>query len=318
MGSGLFLTPVGEVQERFISEPQIRRVMGEAAKAEAAKNDMATKIAKAVSVQIKEIGVAKRKAIKAEVDWEPQWEAFVKRIDPYEKDFRKKMALYAKDMGARAQDRLEAVMGDDVKKKYNVEDLLDPKEEVASIIQLLTPIYEAILKEEGTSAAELIGAAFDDQDKRMRDALDRSIKLMAQKYNEETLKLLRDALDEGIREDATMFDLRDRVAQVEEFSGSTRAFRVANTETYRTGNFATREAYKQSGVVKKVKWYTAKDEMVCPNCGPLHGETVGIEENFFDKGDTAPVGLKLDYSDTENPPLHPNCRCYIRPEDFDN
>jgi hypothetical protein len=52
----------------------------------------------------------------------------------------------------------------------------------------------------------------------------------------------------------------------------------------------------------------------------MNGKTVGIEENWFEKGDsyTGKEGGKMDidYSDIENPPLHPGCRCYIRPEEI--
>ena len=48
-------------------------------------------------------------------------------------------------------------------------------------------------------------------------------------------------------------------------------------------------------------WITAKDEKVCPVCGPLHGRKVGINEQF-----------KTKEGDFWSPGLHPNCRCETR------
>jgi Phage Mu protein F like protein len=48
-------------------------------------------------------------------------------------------------------------------------------------------------------------------------------------------------------------------------------------------------------------WITAKDEKVCPVCGPLHGMKVGINEQF-----------KTKEGSFWSPGLHPNCRCVVR------
>jgi Phage Mu protein F like protein len=48
-------------------------------------------------------------------------------------------------------------------------------------------------------------------------------------------------------------------------------------------------------------WITARDERVCPVCGPLHGKRVGINEQF-----------KTAQGEFWTPGLHPNCRCQLR------
>lgn len=45
-------------------------------------------------------------------------------------------------------------------------------------------------------------------------------------------------------------------------------------------------------------WRTQEDEKVCQTCGPLHGVSAGINEQF-------PGGFNA-------PPAHSNCRCYSR------
>ena len=316
MGSSLY-TPVGSSDpSKSLAKPTyIRRYMSKAEKIDNAKDEVADEITKAVIGLLKEESVARKKSVKESDTWQPQWEAFVKRVAPHEGEFKKKMATYAKGMGERAQDALNAGM-----KAVKPGQILDRDFEISAIIKIAGPVYEAILKEEGKSAADLIGEAFDAADENIRKALDKSIALMADSYTEETMKLLREQLEEGLANDENQDELADRIRDVETLSEGMRAERVAKTESFRTANFATREAWKQSGVVADVKWYTAEDEMVCEFCGPMNGKTVAIDEGFFDKNETiegADGGtLTTDYAAVENPPLHPNCRCYIRPENI--
>jgi len=78
-----------------------------------------------------------------------------------------------------------------------------------------------------------------------------------------------------------------------------RARTIAVTETTRAFAEGNTIAWKESGVVKKRRWNTSVDEMVCPICGPLHNVVVGIDGTF-------PGGH-------QNPPAHPRCRCWITP-----
>jgi hypothetical protein len=48
-------------------------------------------------------------------------------------------------------------------------------------------------------------------------------------------------------------------------------------------------------------WITARDERVCPVCGPLHGKKVPVSEQFVTKDGSF-----------WTPGLHPNCRCKVR------
>ena len=115
-------------------------------------------------------------------------------------------------------------------------------------------------------------------------------------------------------------ELADVVNGIYDYSDEVRAATVARTETFRVANYSTQEAWRQSGIVKSQKWYTAADELVCPYCAPMQGKVISIDGNFFQKGDTVTGSdgstISMDYSDVGAPPLHANCRCYIRPEDI--
>lgn len=86
-------------------------------------------------------------------------------------------------------------------------------------------------------------------------------------------------------------------AALETMFGPVRAEMIASTEVTRAYAEGNRAAWKASGVVDGQKWYTARDELVCPTCGPLHGSTSPINDDFGGQG----------------PPAHPRCRCFTQP-----
>jgi len=332
MGSSL-LVPVGEVPEsKGASAPLKKSVTPQAvahksrfAKNAAKRKEIGDKLAHKILDAVKLY--KKSAASTLPEDWAPVWEAIVKRVVPHEKDFQKKMAAYAMDMTDRVLSDLAKVGKKEVagvKVKGAIEDFVNnpliKEDEVGLIIKLIAPIYQEILTEEGAKAADLVGVAFDATAARTQDALEKAVNLMADSYTDETITLLREKLQEGLDAGDALPDLKKRVQEIGDFSESVRAARVANTEAFRTANFAAKEAWVQSGVVKTLKWYTAADEKVCEFCGPMDGTTVSIEENFFNLGDTVTGSgggeLAVNYAPIEAGTLHPNCRCVTRPDEI--
>ena len=119
---------------------------------------------------------------------------------------------------------------------------------------------------------------------------------MARSYNETTLAQLKQVLSEKLTQPGgtNLAELTEAVDGVYSFADETRAGLIAKTESFRAANWANKEAWEESGVVKTLKWYTAEDDHVCPQCQALDGTVVGIEDKFFD--DT--------YSDGDTPPRH--------------
>lgn len=77
--------------------------------------------------------------------------------------------------------------------------------------------------------------------------------------------------------------------------GESRAFRIATTEATRIFAEANSEVWRSTGFVSQMRFNTAADDLVCPQCGPLDGEL-------------------FDVDDTEHtPPIHVNCRCWLSP-----
>jgi uncharacterized protein with gpF-like domain len=125
-----------------------------------------------------------------------------------------------------------------------------------------------------------------------------------------------DAIDTWIRSGQRLESL---IATLEPLFGAARAQRIGVTEVTRAFAAGNQAAWKLTGFVTEKRWMTAHDELVCPYCGSLAGEVVGIDNNFRVPLDKLPkkvreklekLGEQLEYI---HPPAHVNCRCWIQP-----
>jgi SPP1 gp7 family putative phage head morphogenesis protein len=242
--------------------------------------------------------------------------AFVSRVEAYQKQTASKI----RDFNNKQKTEVLQNLGR-ATKAVSKGDLFDVDGQVGVMIDIVSPILRGLLTEQ--IMEEWIEQGFDGQVDTSKESLtkiiERSAKRLAKSYNDSTAQLLKRTLNDGINEGEGIDKLTKRVEQVYDYSDSYRAPMVAHTETFFVANEASKEAYRQSGVVKTIRWYTA-DSDACEFCQPLNGEEIGIDENFYDKGDTV-VGanggkLTMDYRTLDVPPIHPNCRCFIRPEEI--
>jgi len=129
--------------------------------------------------------------------------------------------------------------------------------------------------------------------------------------NKETLAELRATMVEGVAENEGITALRERIDTIFDNAVQYRSERIARTETVRAYNTGTVESWKMSEVVKGKSWLAERDNRICDWCDAMDGETVGLEENYFDKGaeieGESGAVMVADYGDIPNPPLHPNC-----------
>jgi len=284
---------------------------------------VAEKVAQIIEENEKQLEIAKQKAIKnissmSDDDFEPIHKAFIGRVTPYEKKMVKLVRQFNKD---QKKEVLENIKKLEKGAKIAKTDIFDAKKWINALIDLTTPELLSLFESEGTQAMSLMGAEGFTITKEVKKAIDAAIELLSRSYNSTTLDSLKIVIEQGQAEGLGLDELTNKINDVYEYSNITRAEQVARTETFRIANDATREAWKQTGVVKTIKWYTAVDERVCSYCGEMHGKTVGIDEEFFKKGDTVTgsdgAKMKLDYSDVAAPPLHTSCRCYTRPDEIE-
>lgn len=95
-----------------------------------------------------------------------------------------------------------------------------------------------------------------------------------------------------------------------------RAYNIARTELAYAYNKGAHEGVKQAqekGYMRDVVkiWCTADDERVCPICGGLEGETIGMDEEFNYRTKLTVAGIRL------TPPAHPGCRCTVLYEEVE-
>ncbi len=317
LGAPIKETPPAKAQVRVQSQPydKKKKLKEASGKIAAAAKDIIANVAKEYSERLK----AKAKSIQSLSDeqFENLYKAFVIRVTPYEKLMRQGIVKFNKKQKAEVLSNIGKLT-----KAIKDEDLFDREAGVKTLTKTAKPIFQNLFEKEGFAAAELIGfSGFTSANERSRQMIERAVSLMAESYNDTTLVLLKEKLQEAIDSGASMEEIQNSVSQIYEFSDQVRASQVATTETFRVANSSTKEAWTQSGVVKTIKWYTSNDEVVCEYCAPMNGEIISIEDSYFDKGDTASGndGGKLDltYDNVEAPPLHVSCRCYIRPEDIE-
>lgn len=289
------------------------------------KQEMSSTIAKRLVESVKEttekLSALKNKDISTVSDdeYELVHKALLTRVTPKEKEMMAAVKKVNDDQVKEVLKNLPNEVKDYNGKTKALEDLFDAEKWITIMADLITPISIDVFKQEAAAAAKLIGIELDNPlTPESRRALEHGIGLMARRYNETTRDQLKSRLEDGINQGLGLDDLKERVMEVYDFSNEVRAEMVARTETFRTANAATRDTWKQSGIVKSLKWYTAADERTCEFCGPMHGKVIGIDETFFNLGDTVDGSeggtLPVDYDTIENPPLHVQCRCYVRPE----
>ena len=160
----------------------------------------------------------------------------------------------------------------------------------------------------------MIGASNQNilADESTQAALNRGISKMATSYNETTLDQLKSVLGEKLTQPGgtNLTELTEAVDGVYSYADEKRAAMIAKTESFRAANWANKEAWRASGVVKTVRWYSAEDDQGLP---VLRGDgatgTDRHQRQFVNTGDKIKGidggFMTADYGDIEAPPIHP-------------
>ena len=195
------------------------------------------------------------------------------------------------------------------------------RDELAQLSAGLDPVLVRVLLagiERGVEALPVELQVLVDWDLVNRDALQ-----FARQYsyglirgiNDTTRRQVQTAVAEWIESGQPLDSLATRLANT---FGNRRALAIAQTEStraYASGNLL---AWTGSGLVGGKQWYTARDSLVCPICGPLHGTIVELDAPWqFSQATLAanPMLAKALRGGTSitAPPSHPGCRCWLLP-----
>ena len=201
--------------------------------------------------------------------------------------------------------------------------LFDLRAENLKWAKSFTPFLAQIIKDQGDDVLGEFGVAtgLNMDNKEINKYLNQYIKMMTREINGTTKSDLIKTIKDGLKKGESISQVRNRILAVYDTLTKERANLIARSEVLRANNLASLEGYKQSGVVVKKQWLTAKDERTCPFCMSMDGKVVGISANYFDKNAVLdlhdengnPIKMDLSYSDVAAPPLHPQCRCTILP-----
>ena len=262
-------------------------------------------------------------------EYEEHWKRFADRSEQAEAELQKVFRGINAKQREQVLESLDGATVDMLSFVANatkaLDDLFDLKEWIGITINLSKPILAGLAADEAASALAMIGASNQNilADESTQAALDRGISKMATSYNETTLDQLKSVLGEKLTQPGgtNLTELTEAVDGVYSYADEKRAAMIAKTESFRAANWANKEAWKASGVVKTVQWYSAEDAGVCQYCAAMEEMgPIDINDNFANAGDTIKGidggFMTADYGDIEAPPAHPSCRCFLRPQDI--
>lgn len=234
---------------------------------------------------------------------EAMWKKLIAKTDVWEEVYSEKVSKLFSEQEAIVNANIEEERKGVIQEVIKL--LFDKEKEDEKWKNTLEPQTKIMIKEQGRDTLDFLGQGGEDIDMseaRVVRFIEKEAGGMIEGINKTTLQKLRTSLVEGVKAGEGIPELKARVADIYDAARGKRAEKIARTEVLRATNFATQEAYRQSGVVEGKEWLTALDDRVCPICDPLDGKIVGLKKSF-----ETSVG-SVDY-----PPAHPACRCTTIP-----
>jgi HK97 family phage portal protein len=245
------------------------------------------------------------------------WEKQIAIEERYENDIVDELKLLFKEQESDIIQRIDSYYKDiDIKSEIKIDVsrfLLDVKIEAKKFVKKIKPILKNNLTDVGQYVLDEMKTGVEfDFNKTAESYLNKNVIKFSLYVNRNTNLKIRDVISEGLEKGEGIDKISNKIKNIFDDATSSRSVIIARTETSRVANYATVEAYKQSGVVNEKEWLTAFDEDTCDSCSSMNGKKVGLDENFFEKGDSY-KDTEIDYDDVGQPPLHVNCRCTIIP-----
>lgn len=289
------------------------------------KGEIKSDLIKLISNLMANGGTNKRRTKKQKSTWseekrENHWKEMVAKTDIQESKYKSALVPLFNDQEKQVINNINNSKNMVLERMKGKESsfLFSVREETSKWVSVLIPLTRDIVLEAGAENLDFLGQG-GELDTTTEDFIsflrEHGTELM-QAINETTRDDLKKTLAEGLQKGEGIDKLKARVESVFTSARGPRAEMIARSETLRATNFATEEAYRQSGIVKAKEWLTAVDERVCPWCAEMDGKIIPVEGSYFKEGDELTVNgktLKFDLLDVDYPPLHPSCRCTLIP-----
>lgn len=183
---------------------------------------------------------------------------------------------------------------------------------------LVNPLLN-FMKEEWQIAMDEVtsGVTFSVAAAEKRKIAREQITQLAEQVDSVTDEKISAIITASVSQWLTTEEVKEAIGEVFVDLKESRLATIVRTESVRGATEWQIQAWKDSDVVKGKQRWCALDERTCQYCGVMHGKIVELETNFFDKWNAMMWSrgwiLRLDYSDTTWPGLHPNCRCTLIP-----
>lgn len=261
-----------------------------------------------VKVTLKKQESKSEKAVKENEEREAFRQNLININDIYVKKLKKEISIFAHSQKEIVISKLNTAM-----KAYN-ELLPEIKEEAEDLAAILLPVVIDLMEAQAEGVTNFITGEILVISPELRKEVESKVLQISGLYNEETIKELEKTLTQGITNGESLVKLKKRVESVYSDAQGYRAERIARTESLRASNHAAEQVYKASGY-SRVMWFT--NPGACQWCITFEGKTKEIGGTYLNVGDVitgAEDGqMRIEYSDIETPPLHPNCTCTLIP-----
>jgi len=232
----------------------------------------------------------------------------VETNDVYSKKMKATMSKFAADQEDLFISKIKASV------KAFDEWMFNIKEESIVLADMLTPIVIDLIEAQGEDVANFITGELLTISPEMRKTVEQHILQISGVYNQDTITALEKTLSQGQTAGESLVKLKKRVEAVYGEAKGYRAERIARTESLRASNMTAEEVYKQNGY-NTVEWFV--NPGACEFCATYAGRSKEIGSSFTNIGDviTGNDGgqMRIEYSDIDVPPLHPNCTCSLVP-----
>lgn len=206
------------------------------------------------------------------------------------------------------QDKINKALEKSIKAATDDPDeLLDWDKEDVLLVTSLTPLWLASLKEgyEAANSTFGFGISFDVMNPKFLEWVREFGASQVKKINDTTKTKLQLTLSEGIEVGESIPKLRDRVSAVMTEAKTSRAVKIARTETHNSTGMGTHETFVAAGLKQK-EWLTAIDGRERESHAAINGEVVEIDQ-LFSNG----LGFPGDPSGSAEEVV--NCRCVLLP-----
>lgn len=185
--------------------------------------------------------------------------------------------------------------------------LFDEEAEAEEMAKRLKPLTLEVVREQSRAAFLLLGqdGLLTTRIPVVRQYLETQVIKFSLQVTQKTNEDLRRLLSQSVQEGDSIAETRRKISDKFEEFNKVRSERTARTEIIRATNFATEEAFVQSGVVEGKEWLAFLDERTGQDDAALNGTVVPLGASF--KGPITGV-------EAQQPPLHVNCRCTLVPK----